>query len=177
MTSRRSVPPAEEPKKSTRSRANAASPAKKRTPTTKPPAAVDVPPAPDVVQPGSVLEDVRSFVETLDLDPYRRALAQVAFSLARFLDGDGGDEDRRSIATVAKELKATLEQLLPPEGDDDGDDWVDDAGSTTGAAKVRDAKKSGKADAGSAVRQGGRVVRSDAAPVAATRGRRRSGGG
>lgn len=71
---------------------------------------------------------VDALIATLELDERGLVLAEVARSLATTLDGEVG----REAAGIAKELRATLSELVPEDVDDDDDDWTSSAGAATG---------------------------------------------
>lgn len=74
---------------------------------------------------GPVEEAVRSDVEQLgDLVGVEPSLSQMAYSLAREIDG-GGSEDGKTLPTLNRELRQTLAQLMEGRAPDDDDDLGD----------------------------------------------------
>jgi hypothetical protein len=74
---------------------------------------------------GPVEEAVRSDVEQLgDLVGVEPSLSEMAYRLAKDIDGGGG-EDGRLLPALNRELRATLAQLLEGRAVDDDDDLGD----------------------------------------------------
>lgn len=75
---------------------------------------------------GPVEKAVRDDVEQLgDLVGVEPSLSEMAFTLAREVDGGGG-EDGKQLAQLNRELRATLAALLEGRATEDDDDGLGD---------------------------------------------------
>ena len=110
------------------------------------------------------LDTVKAYVATLTLDVKGLATAELAETLAAFLDSEC---TARDAAGVVKELRAVLAELEPKVTDDGDDDWT-----APPAPAVRHAKGRKPRVAGSAGGRGGKAAGPAADAVAATRPRR-----
>lgn len=78
---------------------------------------------------GPVEQAVRDDVEAMgDLIGVEPSLSEMAYTLAREIDGEGG-EDGRLLPQLNRELRQTLAQLLEGRASDDDDDDLGDLGS------------------------------------------------
>jgi hypothetical protein len=81
--------------------------------------------APVEQERGPVEQAVRDDVEQLgDLVGVEPSLSEMAFTLAREIDAGGG-EDGKQLASLNRELRQTLAQLLEGRAADDDDDLGD----------------------------------------------------
>ncbi|NUL03590.1 hypothetical protein HRW07_10150 [Streptomyces lunaelactis] len=78
---------------------------------------------------GAVERAVRDDVEAMgDLVGVEPSLSEMAYRLAREIDGGGG-EDGKLLPQLNRELRQTLAQLLEGRASDDDDDDLGDLGS------------------------------------------------
>jgi len=106
----------------------------------------------------SQLAAVMAWLGGLTLTERTEVLAASARQLALNIDFA---QNEKSLPSLTKELRATLDAIAPPDpgDDDDDDDWTNQAAAAVGAAPNRDAKKPRSGDARSAGRGGRKAAR------------------